>query len=107
MRPVLSGEAETIRYPRRVYNWRSAAPVLQFHRHEAGNRDGEIELPDNRLQIGQTAGEWVEGHHGHLRKPRSLAEPSVQRLTRARASLLIQKTGCRLKGEELDWHCDY
>src|ERR1700730_9371082 len=29
------------------------ASVFEFHRHEAGNCDGEKELPEDRLQIGQ------------------------------------------------------
>src|SRR5262249_58190125 len=33
----------------------SAAPVFQFQCHEAGNRDDEKDLPEDRLQIGQTA----------------------------------------------------
>src|SRR5205823_9399254 len=41
---------------------RLAAPICQFQRYEAGNRDREIELPENRLQIGETAGEWVDCH---------------------------------------------
>src|SRR5260370_25595123 len=39
---------------------RSAAAILYLQRHKAGNRDGEIELPDNRLEIGQAAGERVD-----------------------------------------------
>lgn len=34
-------------------------------------------------------------------------ESSVQRLTRARATLLNQKIGCRLMGEELDEHLNH
>jgi hypothetical protein len=30
---------------------RSSAPVREFHGHEAGDRDGDEELPDNGLQI--------------------------------------------------------
>ena len=57
-----SGEVVVIRHPRRVYNSRSAAPVFHFERHEASDRDGEIKLSDNRLQIGQAAGERVDRH---------------------------------------------
>src|SRR5260370_13467587 len=39
---------------------RSAAAILYLQRHKAGNRDGEIEWPENRLQIGQAAGERVD-----------------------------------------------
>jgi hypothetical protein len=35
---------------------------LPVQRHEAGDRDGEIELPEDRPQVGQTAGEWVDCH---------------------------------------------
>jgi hypothetical protein len=38
----------------------AATPVFQFHRHEAGYRDGENEWPDNRLQIGKAARERIE-----------------------------------------------
>ena len=57
-----SGEVVVIGHPRRVYNSRSAAPVFHFERHEASDRDGEIKLSDNRLQIGQAAGERVDRH---------------------------------------------
>ena len=40
----------------------TAAPVFEFHRHEARDRDGEIEWPDNRLQIGKAAREQIERH---------------------------------------------
>ena len=43
-------------------HWRSAAPILKFQRYQAGNRDGEIELADNRLQIGQAEGERIDRH---------------------------------------------
>ena len=38
----------------------TSASVREFQRYEAGNRDGEEELPKDRLQIGQTAREWVD-----------------------------------------------
>jgi hypothetical protein len=47
---------------RRRLRLKLAAPVLQLQGHEAGDRYGEIELPDNRLQIGQAAGERVDRH---------------------------------------------
>jgi hypothetical protein len=28
--------------------------------YEAGNRDGKVELPDDYLQIGQAASEWID-----------------------------------------------
>src|SRR6516164_139683 len=37
-----------------------APPVFEFQGHEASDRDGEIEWPDNGLQIGKAAGKWVE-----------------------------------------------
>ena len=40
----------------------SSASVCELHCHEAGNRDGEVEWPDNRLQIGQATGERIERH---------------------------------------------
>src|SRR5260370_21769050 len=39
---------------------RSSASVCEFQGYEAGNRDSEVELPDDRLQIGQAAGEWID-----------------------------------------------
>src|SRR5215467_14022709 len=38
----------------------SPAAVCEFHRHEAGNGDGEKKLPEHRLQVGHTAGEWID-----------------------------------------------
>ena len=46
----------------RVYNWSSASPIFEFQGHEPGNRDGKIEWPNNRFQIGKAAGERVHGH---------------------------------------------
>src|SRR5262249_39252994 len=40
----------------------SSTPVLQFHRYQAGNGDSEKELADDRLQIGQAAGQWIDGN---------------------------------------------
>jgi hypothetical protein len=37
-----------------------SASVLEFQRYEASNRDSEIELPDDRLQIAQATGEWID-----------------------------------------------
>jgi hypothetical protein len=44
----LSGEVAIIRQPSRVYN-RSAPPVFEFERHEASDRDGEVELSEHRF----------------------------------------------------------
>lgn len=41
---------------------RLAAAACDFQGHEAGDRDGEIELPEHRLEIGQAAGERVDRH---------------------------------------------
>jgi hypothetical protein len=41
--------------PRTTWS-RSSASVRKFQRYEPGNRDREVELPDNRLQICQAAG---------------------------------------------------
>ena len=41
---------------------RSAAALFEFQCYQAGNRDGEIELADNRFQIGQAAGEGIDRH---------------------------------------------
>ena len=38
----------------------AATPVFEFHRHEAGHRDGEIEWPYERLQTGKAARERIE-----------------------------------------------
>ena len=38
----------------------SPASVCKFQSYEAGNRDGEIELPDDCLQIGQAASKWID-----------------------------------------------
>src|SRR5262245_41349262 len=39
-----------------VQSWsRSSPSVFEFQRYEAGNRDSEVELPEDRLQIGQAA----------------------------------------------------
>src|SRR6516165_11093640 len=38
----------------------SSASVGEFHRHEAGNRDGDEELPEDRLKIGQAAGKRID-----------------------------------------------
>src|ERR1700757_2317652 len=40
----------------------AAAPVFEFHRHKAGDRNGEIEWPDHRLQIGEAARKRIERH---------------------------------------------
>src|SRR5438046_7043030 len=40
----------------------AAAPVFQFQRHETGDGDRQVELPDNRLQIGQAASERIDWH---------------------------------------------
>ena len=40
----------------------SAVAVRELHRDQASNCDGEIEWPDNRLQIGKAAREQIERH---------------------------------------------
>ena len=42
---------------------RSAASICQFERHEAGDGNGEVELPNDRLQNGQAAGEPIHRHN--------------------------------------------
>jgi hypothetical protein len=38
----------------------SPASVCKFQGYEARNRDGEVELPDDCLQIGQAASKWID-----------------------------------------------
>src|SRR6516162_9561457 len=38
----------------------SSASVCEFQCYEAGDRDGEVEMPDHRLQISPATGEWVD-----------------------------------------------
>jgi hypothetical protein len=42
--------------------WRAVLDKRQQQGHEAGNRDGEIERPDDRLQIGQAARKRIDRH---------------------------------------------
>ena len=44
----LSGEVAIIRQPSLAYNW-SAPSVFEFERHEASDRDGEVELSEHRF----------------------------------------------------------
>jgi len=44
-----SGEVAIIKQPSRVYNRGSAPPVFEFERHEASDRDGEVELSEHRF----------------------------------------------------------
>ena len=45
----------------RPRSWsRLSAPVFEFQRYEARNGNSEIELPEDRFQIGQAAGEWID-----------------------------------------------
>jgi hypothetical protein len=39
---------------------RLLASVCEFHRHKAGDRDSEMEWPNNRLQTGQRPGERID-----------------------------------------------
>jgi hypothetical protein len=38
----------------------SPASVCEFQGYEAGDCNGEIELPDDSLQIGQAASKWID-----------------------------------------------
>ena len=56
-------------------------PVFDFQCHETSGRDGKVELPEDKLQIGQAAGERIDRHDVAM-----AANPLVKRMAGARQS---------------------
>ena len=55
-----------------------AASIREFQGYEAGNRDGEKELPDDRLQIGQAAGKGIDRHDVPVTRGGQRGEAEIQ-----------------------------
>jgi ABC-type transport system substrate-binding protein len=56
----------------------SLASVCKFQGYEAGNRDGEVELPDDCLQIGQAASKWIDRNDVPVTRGGQRGEAEIQ-----------------------------